>query len=100
MNGISNNGAAVGFGLNNAGFLTNFVRNAGGTITTLNINGSVAAMAFGINSAGDVVGADDNGAAFLLPPVGPVERPAAPATASTAFGINDNDNGNIVGSMP
>jgi hypothetical protein len=55
MKGIANTGAAVGFGINNNGNITNFVRNPDGTFTTQNINGSRTAMAFGINSTGDVV---------------------------------------------
>lgn len=89
MNGIANSGAAVGFGLGNSGKFTNFVRNANGTLTTLNINGSTAAMPFGINSASDVVGTDGNGNAFSLPKGGPVGTLATPGTPSTAFGIND-----------
>jgi hypothetical protein len=95
MNGIANTGAAVGFVIDNNGNFGNFVRNPDGTFTTLNINGSLAAMAFGINSAGDVVGTNGNGAAFFLPPGGPIARLTTPGTPSTAFGINDN--GNIVG---
>lgn len=94
MNGIANNGSAVGFGLDNAGNFTNFVRNVNGTFTVLNINVSPTAMAFGINSAGDVVGTQ-NGTAFFLPPNGSVMALAAPGPASTAFGIDDT--GNIVG---
>jgi hypothetical protein len=94
MNGIANNGSAVGFGIDNAGNFTNFVRNPNGTFTTLNLNGSPSAMAFGINSAGDVVGAN-NGAAFFLPSGGSAQTLTTPATATAAFGINDN--GNIVG---
>src|SRR5271165_5369120 len=94
MNGIANNGAAVGFGIDNAGNFTNFVRNPIGTYTTLNINGSTSAMALGINSAGDVVGTA-NGAAFILPPGGPVQSLTTLGTGSTAFGVNDG--GNIVG---
>lgn len=94
MNGIANNGAAVGFGIDNNGNLTNFIRNANGTFTDLNINGSTTAMALGTNSAGDVVGAD-NGTAFFLPSGGPVATLPTPGSASAAFGINDL--GNIVG---
>jgi len=96
MNGIANNGAAVGFGIGNAGTFTNFVRNPDGTFTTLNINGSTNAMALGINSAFDIVGTDGNGNAFVLPHGGAVETfiPSG-GTAATAFGIDDN--GNIVG---
>jgi hypothetical protein len=94
MNGIANNRAAVGFGIGNSGNLTNLVRNPNGTFTTLNINGSTSAMALGINTAGDVVGTQ-NDTAFILPPGGTVQTIATPGTASTAFGINDQ--GNIVG---
>jgi hypothetical protein len=96
MNGIANNGAAVGFGIDNNGAFTNFVRNPNGTTTTLNINGSTTAMALGINSAGDVVGTDGNGNAFFMPSGGPVQTfiPGG-GSAATAFGINDN--GNIAG---
>lgn len=96
MNGIANNGAAVGFGISNTGALTNSVRNPNGTFTTLNINGSTTAMAIGINSGGNVVGTDGNGNAFFLPPGGPVQTfiPLG-GTSAAAFGINDT--GNIVG---
>lgn len=94
MNGIANNGAAVGFGIGNNGNFSNFVRNADGTFSTLNIDGSPTANAFGINSAGDVVGAV-NGAAFFLPPGGPAVALTTPGSATAAFGINDL--GNIVG---
>lgn len=95
-NGIANNGATVGFGISNTGTFTNFVRNPNGTFTTLNINGSTNAMALGINSAGDVVGTDGNGNAFVLPP-GTSAQTFIPkgGSAATAFGINDH--GNIVG---
>jgi hypothetical protein len=94
MNGIANSGAAVGFGIDNAGDFTNFIRNPNGTFTTLNINGSTTAMAFGTNSAGDVVGTY-NGTAFFLPSGGPVQSLTTLGTGSSAFGINDA--GNIVG---
>ena len=95
-NGIANNGAAVGFGIDNAGNFTNFIRNPNGTFTTLNINGSTTANAFGINSTGDVVGAV-NGTAFFLPPGGPVQSLTTLGPGSNAFGINDA--GNIVGQL-
>lgn len=96
MNGIANNGATVGFGITNSGSFANFVRNPNGTFTTLDINGSTTAMALGINSAGDVVGNDGAGNAFVLPKAGSVKLflPGG-STAATAFGINDK--GNIVG---
>ena len=51
-------------------------------------------MAFGINSAGDVVGTE-NGSAFFLPHNGTVQTLSTPGTATAAFGINDT--GNIAG---
>ncbi len=94
MNGIANSGAAVGFGISNAGNFTNFVRNPNGTFTTLNLPVNGATMAFGINNAGDVVGTE-NGSAFFLPPGGSAQTLTGPTAPSTAFGINDT--GNIVG---
>jgi len=94
VNGIANNGAAVGFSLGNAGLFTNFVRNPDGTFTTLNLGGAGSAMAMGINSAGDVVGTQ-NGTAFFLPNGGLPGTLTTPAGATTAFGVNDQ--GNIVG---
>ena len=94
MNGIANNGAAVGVGISNTGAFTNFVRNPNGTFTTLNINGSTTAMALGINSGGDVVGTV-NATAFFLPHGGSVQTLTTPGGATTALGINDM--GNIVG---
>lgn len=94
MNGIANTGAAVGSVINNNGNFSNFVRIPNGWDTILNINGSTNAMAFGTNSAGDVVGSV-NANAFFLPPGGPVGMLTTPGTPSTAFGISDL--GNIVG---
>jgi len=94
MNGIANNGASVGFGIDNAGNFTNFIRDDGGSFTALNVDGSTSAMAFGINSAGNVVGAV-NGSAFYLPSGGSAQGITTPGTPSAAFGIDDN--GNIVG---
>jgi hypothetical protein len=87
VNGIANNGVSVGFSINNNGSFTNFVGNADGTFTALNLAGSNA-MAFGINSAGDVVG-QQNGAAFLLAPGGSPQTLQGPSGMSIAFGIND-----------
>ena len=92
-NGISNSGAAVGFSIDNAGNFSNFVRNPHGTFSALNLAGP-SPMAFGINSAGDVVG-QQNGAAFLLPHGGTPETLTTPPNTTNAFGINDL--GNIVG---
>jgi hypothetical protein len=95
MNGIANTGAAVGFGIDNAGNFTNFLRNPDGSFTTLTaINGMTTPNAFGINSAGDVVGAA-NGAAFFLPNGGSPQTIPGVGSPSAAFGINDK--GNIVG---
>jgi hypothetical protein len=96
VNGIANNGSAVGFAIDNAGNLTNFVRNANGTITTLNtLNfGGDNAMALGINAAGDIVGTR-NGAAFFLPPGGTLQTLTTPTANAAALGIDDQ--GNIVG---
>jgi hypothetical protein len=92
-NGISNTGSAVGFSIDNNGNFTNYVRNPNGTSSTLNLT-NPQAMAFGINSAGDVVGQQNN-TAFFLPPGGSPEGLAAPPNTTNAFGINDL--GNIVG---
>lgn len=93
INGIANNGNAVGFSIDNNGNFSNFVRNANGTVTTLNLSGPNA-MAFGINSAGDVVG-QQNGTAFFLPQGGSAQTLTTPAGSLAGFGINDQ--GNIVG---
>ncbi len=95
MNGIANNGPAVGFGIDNAGVFTNLVRNPDGTFTNLgNVNGLPNSMAFGINVLGDIVGTE-NGAAFVLPSGGSVQLLPTPGSATAAFGINDS--GSIVG---
>ncbi len=93
INGIANNGATVGFAIGDNGVLTNYIRNANGTTTQLNFN-DPAAMALGINSAGDVVGTQ-NGAAVIVPHGGSPQTLGIPTGATAAFGINDN--GNIVG---
>ena len=66
MNGISNTGTVVGFSTPDGATSTNFTANplTSMVANTLNINGSTAAMAFGVNSAGTVVGTDGNGNAF------------------------------------
>ncbi len=95
VNGISNTGATVGFDIENNGNFANFSTSATRSLTTQNINGSPAAQAFGINSAGTVVGTDGNGNAFVLPSGGSVQTLAVPGGAAAALGINDK--GNIVG---
>ncbi len=94
INGIANNGATVGFSIDNGGNLNNYVQspNPGGAATFLNLN--PAAMALGIDSAGNVVGTQ-NGAAVFLPNGGSPKTLSTPTGATAAFGINDN--GNIVG---
>jgi hypothetical protein len=92
VNGIANSGVTVGFSMGNDGNFANFVRNPDGTTSSLNLNPT--AMAFGVNSAGDVVGTQ-NGAAFLLQQGGTPQTLTNLPNATSAFGINDK--GNIVG---
>ena len=92
-NGISNAGQVVGTQVdaNNASVFTNFA----GTptnLTTLNTGNNQ--VAFGINSAGNVVGGNGT-TAFYLPNGGSPQTIAVPGNAINAFGINDR--GNIVG---
>jgi hypothetical protein len=98
MNGIANSGTAVGVTIGNSGTISNFTVDPLRSRKTkiLNINGSTTAMAFGINSAGTVVGSDGNGNAFSLSRRG-VLKTFIPTggTSATAFGINDQ--GTIVG---
>src|SRR5579883_1307406 len=96
MNGISNTGVAVGFSTPDGATLTNFTANplTSTAANVLNINGSTAAMALGINSAGTVVGTDGNGNAFSLSNGTVTILPTA-GTPAMAFGINDR--GMIVG---
>ncbi len=98
VNGINNNGQAVGFSTDASNNFTNFIRNADGSFTTLTFNGSAAAMANGINSSGQVVGMTGNDA-FLLDSNSstPTILPAVNggATSESAFGINNS--GTIVG---
>jgi hypothetical protein len=96
-NGINNNGAVVGVGTDANGNNFNFIRNPNGTFTNLNVNGSTAAMANGINVLNQVVGNNGNDA-FLITSgnttVLPVVNPGNTAS-QIAFGINDA--GTIVG---
>ena len=98
VNGINNNGVAVGFSSDNAAnptLFTNFTRGAGGLFSVLNL-GSPLAMANGVNNAGTVVGGSNN-SAFLLS--GANLATLAPVNTTTvseiAFGINDG--GLVVG---
>jgi len=93
VNGISNTGQVVGtqVDVNNASTFTNFT---GTPAATTQLNTGAGQIAFGINSAGDVVGGNGT-TAFFLPNGGSLQSLATPTGAINAFGINDN--GNIVG---
>jgi hypothetical protein len=95
-NGISNTGQATGTTVDMMGAptFTNFVGNPlnNGQLTQLNTG--AGQTAFGVNSAGNVVGGNGT-TAFYLPNGGALTALTAPATAINAFGINDK--GNIVG---
>jgi len=92
-NGISNRGHVIVSAFNESGTFLNFAGRPSSSIA-LNTGTSTTAMAFGINSGGDVVGAH-NGAAFFLPLHGTPQNLNVPAGMSSAFGINDE--GSIVG---
>jgi hypothetical protein len=95
VNGISNAGQVVGTTVDMMG-APSFTNFSGVPLAmTLNqLNTGTGQTAFGINSAGNVVGG--NGiTAFFLPSGGTLQTLAAPGGAINAFGINDN--GNIVG---
>ena len=98
MNGIANSGTAVGVTTANDGTLTNFTANPLKTTRArlVNIIGSTTALAFGINSAGTVVGADGKGNAFSLNRHG-VLKTFIPDGGSSAKAIGINDRVNIVG---
>src|SRR5215469_11480283 len=94
VNGISNTGQVVGVTVdaNGAPTFTNF---SGTPFTTLTqLNTGAGQTAFGINSAGNVVGGNGT-TAFFLPNGGSLQPLTTPPGAINAFGINDN--GNIVG---
>jgi hypothetical protein len=93
MNGISNDGTAVGFDIDNAGNLHNFTVKPlkSPSVKVLNINGAMNAMALGVNKDGVVVGTDGNNNAFFLAN-GVVKTFIPPGgTSATAFGINDHN---------
>ncbi|MBV8096674.1 MAG: PEP-CTERM sorting domain-containing protein [Acetobacteraceae bacterium] len=92
-NGISNAGQVVGteVDVNNASTFTNF---SGVPSSTTFLNTGAGQIAFGINTAGNVVGGNGT-TAFYLPAGGSLQPLATPAGAINAFGINDQ--GNIVG---
>jgi hypothetical protein len=92
VNGISNSGTVVGFGISNTGGFTNFTANPLISMTANVLSGlSGTAMAFGVNSSGTVVGSDGAGNAFAL--TGSV--PSVLLHTAAAFGINDQ--GSVVG---
>jgi len=102
-NGISNRGHVVVTVTDANGNFSNFTGTPARTIA-LNI-GPGEAMALGMNSAGTIVGTQNN-AAFLLRPKGTPEPLPSPVGATSAFGINDkgqvvgqftNSNGQMVG---
>ena len=92
-NGISNTGQVVGtlVDVNNAPTFTNFSGTPGATTT---LNTGAGQTAFGINSAGDIVGGNGTNS-FFLPNGGSLQTLGVPGGAINAFGINDK--GNIVG---
>ncbi|QEH35756.1 hypothetical protein OJF2_43130 [Aquisphaera giovannonii] len=97
MNGIANNGTAVGFAIDNDGNFHNFAANPlrSNSAQALNINASTAAMAFAVNAKGVVVGTDGNGNAFTLSR-GRV-RTFIPNGGMSAIAFGINDRGAIVG---
>jgi hypothetical protein len=92
-NGINNTGRVVGtlVDVNNVPTGANYTGTATNTSPLTAANGQTA---FGINSAGDVVGGSGS-SAFYLPNGGTLQTLTTPAGANNAFGINDL--GNIVG---
>jgi hypothetical protein len=91
INGISNNGTVVGFTTADNMNFNNFTTNPpfSSNSILLNINGSMNAMANGINSAGTTVGTDGSNNAFTLN--GTIFGPFIPGggVSAVAFGIND-----------
>lgn len=90
-NGISNKGQVVATGTTANGNFTNFM---GTPAHSVALNLGPQAIAFGINSAGTVVGTQ-NGAGFFMPVNGTPQPLLGPAGATNVFGINDL--GNVVG---
>jgi hypothetical protein len=92
-NGISNTGQVVGTAVdvNNASTGANY---AGTPSSLTSLNTGAGQTAFGINSAGNVVGGNGT-TAFFLPSGGSLQPLSVPTGATNAFGINDG--GNIVG---
>jgi uncharacterized membrane protein len=98
INGIANSGTAVGYTVGNDGTYLNFATNPLRSRTTriLDIKGSTTAMAYGINSAGTVVGSDGDGSAFTLSRRGALKT-FIPTGGMSATALGINDGGTIVG---
>ena len=101
VNGINNNGAVVGFGMDAVppALDTNFVRNPDGTFISLSNLGSSLANANGINGSNQVVGASGTNAFLLTNNFNTLTllpgANGATTASEAAFGINDK--GAIVG---
>ncbi len=95
MNGISNNGNSVGFSIENNGDFGNFVSNPLRSRSANVLNLGSTANAFGVNSAGTVVGTDGNGNAFYLLKGKLHTFIPNGGMSAVAFGINDH--GTVVG---
>jgi hypothetical protein len=96
VNGINNNGVAVGFSSDNAAtptLFTNFIRNSDGSFSVLSPGGDPLAMANGINDSLTVAGGASNGTAFTLAGGVLTTLPHVNLTTvtQTAFGINGGD---------
>ena len=93
--GISNTGQAVGTEVDVAGAPTwRSISRVRRSTRSPRLNTGAGQTAFGINSAGSVVGGNGT-TAFILPQGGALRTLAAPPGATNAFGINDL--GSIVG---
>jgi uncharacterized membrane protein len=93
INAIANDGTVVGFTTDN-GANANFTRTRSGAFTPLDLGDPAGGVANGINQAGQVVGVS-HGIAVLIANGTKTEISIPGASASVAFGINDQ--GTIVG---
>lgn len=103
IRGLNNAGDAVGFALDASGNSREFLRSAGGTVTTLvdpSTSNPLNQIANGINSSGSIVGAYNPPTTtgyILSPDLATLTPLAVPGSAQTrARGINDV--GTVVGS--